>query len=149
MAQTTTSVNACNVDIQLDDSTGSLTNISGSTNQASIDMTAQSAETFTFEGQWAIQKVCKTSATISLQALYSTADVEALNILADWYFNSITTARTAQISVPDSTGGSDQYSGEWNLTSLNIPLSADDAGVILVSASLVNSGAVTRSTIAS
>ncbi len=149
MAQTTNAVNACDVVISLDNAAGALTDISGSSNQCSIGMTVATAETNTFEGQWSIKKACKTAATISLQALYSTLDTEASNILADWFFNSNGVSRSVQIDVPSSAGGSDRYTGEFVLESLDIPLSADDAGVILLSASLSNDGAFSRAVVAS
>lgn len=149
MAQTTNGVNACDVVLQVDNASGTLTNVSGSTNQASLDLSAASAETNTFEGDWAIKKSCKKAATLSIQALYSVIETEGLNILMDWYFNSLGTSRTVQIDIPSAAVGGDRYSGEWTLESLSLPLSADDAGVILVSASLSNDGEVVRSTIAS
>jgi hypothetical protein len=149
MAQTTTGENACTVVLKVDNASGVLTDVSGSTNQASLDLAAQSAETFTFEGDYAIKKTCKKSITLALQALYSVTETEALNILMDWYFNSLGTSRTVQIDVPSSAVGGDRYSGEFILESLSLPLTADDAAVILVSAALSNDGEVVRSTIAS
>lgn len=150
MAQTTTSVNACDVVLQIDDVNGSLQDLSGSSNNASINMSSNTGQTFTFQGQWAIQKVCKTSASVSVTAVYSTEDTEALNILADWWFGTgYNSARTVQIDIPDSTVGSDRYSGEFVLSSANIPLSADDAAPIQASFELLNQGAFTRAAVAS
>lgn len=149
MAQTTNAVNACNVNLQVDDATGTLADISGSSNQASMDFSLQVAETFTFDGDWAIKKSCKKAVTLSIQALYSLNDGEASNILEDWFHNSSGTSRTVQVDVPDGNGGSFRYSGEFILESYGLPLAADDAGVILLGFSLSNDGAVTRAAIAS
>lgn len=149
MAQTTTAVNGCNVVLQVDNASGSLVDVSGSTNQANLDLAAASAETFTFDGDWAIIKNCKKSATLAIQALYSVTETQALNILMDWFFNSLSTSRTIQIDIPSAAVGGDRYSGEWTLESLSVPLTADDAGVILVSAAFKNDGELVRSTIAS
>ncbi len=150
MPQTTTSVNACDVVLEIDNASGTLTDVSGSTNQASMTMSSNVGETSTFEGQWAIRRVCKTSVDVSVQAVYSTDDTEALNLLVDWWFaGNYNTARTITISVPDDTAGSDEYTGEFVMTSLSIPLSADDAAPILVSADFQNVGAFARSTVAS
>jgi len=148
MAQTTNSVNACNVVLQIDDNLGSLTDISGSSNQASMDFSKQVAETFTFDGDWAIKKDCKRSVSMSIQALYTLNDGEASNILEDWFHNG-SGSRTVQVDVPDGTGGSFRYSGEFILESYSLPLSADDAGVILLGFTLSNDGAVTRAAITS
>ena len=51
MAQTTTSANACDVVLQVDNSDGTLTDLSGSTNNASIAMTSNTGSTFTFDGK--------------------------------------------------------------------------------------------------
>lgn len=149
MAQTTNAVNACNVVLTVDDSTGTPVDISGSSNQASMDFNLQVAETFTFDGDWAIKKSCKKSVALTIQVLYSLSDVEGSNIMEDWFHNSSGTSRTIQIEVPDGAGGSFVYSGEFILESYGLPVSADDAGVILMSFSLSNDGAVTRAAIAS
>lgn len=149
MAQTTTAVNACNVVLSIDNASGVPVDVSGSSNQAGINMTVTTAETNTFDGQWAIKKACKTAASLSVTATYSVTETEGYNILADWIFNSPTTSRSVTIDIPDSTVGSDRYTGEFVLESLDVPLSADDAGVILAAAALSNDGAFVRSTISS
>lgn len=149
MAQTTTAVNACNVVLQVDNASGTLTDVSGSTNQAGMSFSINTSETNTFEGQWAIKKACKTAVSISVSATYSVTETEALNIFADWFFNSHTASRSVQIDIPDSTVGSDRYAGEFVLESFDVPLDAGDAGVILSSVSLANDGAFTRATISS
>lgn len=148
MAQTTESVNACGVVLMVDDNTGTLADISGSTNQASMDFSKQTAETFTFDGDWAIKKDCKRAVTLSIQALYSLNDAEASNLLEDWFHNG-SGSRTVQVDVPNGSGGSFRYAGEFILESYGLPLAADDAGVILLGFALSNDGAVTRAAIAS
>lgn len=148
MAQTTDSVNACDVVLMVDDNTGTLADISGSTNQASMDFSKQTAETFTFDGDWAIKKDCKRAVSLSIQALYSLNDAEASNLLEDWFHNG-SGSRTVQVDVPNASGGSFRYSGEFILESYGLPLAADDAGVILLGFALSNDGAVTRAAIAS
>jgi hypothetical protein len=145
MAQTTTSVNACDVTIEVDNAAGSLVDISGSSNQCSISISSNTGQTFTFDGDWALQKICKKSASISVQAVYSTADAEAANVLLDWWFGSAyNSARSVEINIPDQTTGSDTYTGEFVLSSASIPLSAEDAAPILVSFELLNDGEFTR-----
>src|SRR3989304_3661931 len=99
MAQTTTSVNACDVVLEIDNAAGAQTNISGSSNQCSMSMSANVGETYTFSGQWAIRKVCKMNVSVSVQVVYSTSDAEGLNLLADWWFGAnYNAARTVTIS---------------------------------------------------
>jgi hypothetical protein len=149
MAQTTTAVNACDVVISIDNSGGTLTDISGSSNQCSMDIARNVAEVYTFSGDWAIKKSCKSSVTVAVQVLYSTTADEGRDLLEDWIFDSPTTDKTVQIDVPDSSVGSTRYSGEFTIESYSVPLAASEAGVIICSANLSNSGTVTRSTIAS
>lgn len=150
MAQTTSSVNACDVVLQVDNASGVLTDLSGSSNQASISMSSNTGQAFTFDGEWALQHICGKSASMSIQAIYSTEDAEALNLLADWWFGTAyNDARSVQVDIPDSNAGSDRYSGEFVLSSANIPLSAEDAAPILASFELLNQGAFTRAAIAS
>ncbi len=149
MAQTTNAVNACNVVLTVDDSTGTPVDISGSANNASLDFTVQSSETFTFDGDWAIKKSCKKSASLSINVLYTLNDAEGSNIMEDWFHNSSGISRTVQIEVPSSAGGGFSYSGEWTIEGYGLPVTADDAAVIMMGFSLSNDGAVTRAAIAS
>ena len=149
MAQTTTAVNACDVVIKIDNSAGTLTDISGSSNQCSMSISRNVAEVYTFDGDWAIKKSCKSAVTISIQVLYSTTADEGRDLLEDWIFDSPTTSKTVRIDVPDSSVGGVRYQGEFVIESYDIPLSAEDAGVIICSASLSNDGAVTRDAISS
>jgi hypothetical protein len=135
--------------IKLDNAAANLTDISGSSNQCSLDIARQVAETYTFSGDWAIKKSCKSAVTVALQVLYSTTQNEGVDILEDWIFDSPTTAKTLQIDVPNSSVGSTRYAGEFVIESYSVPLSASEAGVIVCAASLSNSGTVTRSIIAS
>jgi hypothetical protein len=149
MAQTTDAVNACNVVLSVDDSTGTPVDISGSSNQANLDFTLQTAETFTFDGDYAIKKACKKTVGLSINAVYSLNDTEASNILEDWYHNDSINSRTVTIDVPNGSGGSFRYAGEFIIEGYGLPVSAEDAGAIILGFTLSNDGAVTRSAIAS
>lgn len=149
MPQTTTSENACDVVLQIDNSAGTLTDISGSSNQCTMDFSRNVAEAFTFDGDWAIKKSCKSSVSISVQVLYSTTADEGRDLLEDWIFDTPTTSRTVRIDVPDSSVGGVRYEGEFTIESYNLPLSAEDAGVIICSATLSNDGEFTRDAISS
>jgi len=149
MAQTTTSENACDVVLQIDNSDGTLTDISGSSNQCTMDFSRNVAEVFTFDGDWSIKKSCKSGVTISVQVLYSITADEGRDLLEDWIFDTPTTSRSVRIDVPDSTVGGVRYEGEFVIESYNLPLSAEDAGVIICSANLSNDGEFTRDAISS
>jgi hypothetical protein len=148
MPQSTSAINACDVVVRLADDTDVIRDISGSSNDVSIEMSNQIGSANTFSGSWAINKSCKKSAKISLKALYTTDEGEAMDMLKNWYFVT-GGSRTLQINVPDNEIGSDRYSGLMILESMSIGLVADDAAPIPVSASLQNDGEFSLATIAS
>lgn len=150
MAQTTTHINACDVRIYIDDATGSLVDVSGSTSEASFSLTRTLGSLMTFECEWDIVTSCKISGTISLTAVYSTAQNEARAILEEWMFNDGggDRSRTLNLEVPYTVGGV-LYGGEAVLESLEIPLTASSADPIAVSSQLRTNGEWTRSTISS
>lgn len=151
MAQTTTFANACDVVIFLDDDNGSLTNISGSSNNVSMELTRQIGELVTFEGNWSIVTACKRSGTITLGIVFSTAASEARELVEGWFFGDDggPDLRTIQINVPDNSIGSKRYQSECIVESYSFPIDASSADPIAVSAQLRTSGTVVRSTIAS
>lgn len=148
MAQTTTEVNACDAVIQLDDETGVLVDISGSSNTASINLTNDISETTVFGGNWKLTGCCKSAATFAVNAVYTTAANEAKDIFVDWQFTYHCAKRTLQINIPDNEIGSDRYQSEVLLESLSIPIDSGDATPILIAASMRNSGAVAHTVVA-
>lgn len=148
MTQTTTAVNACDVKIQIDDQTGNLVNVSGSTNEVTLNISTDTGEMTTFEGSWKINKSCKHTATIEGIALYSTAAAEAKALLTYWKFTTPGASRTVQIDVPDGDISSDRYRGEFILTDLSIPLQSGEAKPIPISFTLLNDGEFTKTTVA-
>jgi hypothetical protein len=148
MAQTTTHVNACDVVVNLDNTAGVLTDISGSSNEVSMDFNNQLGEFRTFGTEWPVRTQCGADATISFNAIYSTTATEAVGILKAWFFTD-RDARTIRVDIPNSSVGSDRYTFEVYLESLSIPVSVEEPAPILVSATMKPTGEVTLSTIAS
>ena len=68
--------------------------------------------------------------------------------MRDWAISGVDTARTCVIYVPDKNVGSDMYSAEWVLDSLDIPLDAEDAGPVACSAVLLIDGDISHSNVA-
>ena len=121
MAQTTTSVTQKSCVVSLDTSGGTLTNISGSTTTYSISGSADSGEDSTFEGTSNLTTAGPKTDTVDLAVIYSTATSEGSDILKQWWFSDgHQTERTVQIDVPDSSTGSDRYSGEVRLTGFSM-----------------------------
>lgn len=149
MAQSTTSVSGCNVVVSLDNAAGTLTDISGSSNQVEMSFTNVAGTYRNAASSNPTRYLIEQDLTISLTILYSTATDEALDILRKWVAAGITgsDARSLRVDIPDSTAGSDRYEVEVLATQFDIPASAADAGPILASVALESTGAYTVSEI--
>lgn len=146
MTQTTTYVNACDASVWLDNSAGTLTDISGSSNSVQMEFVQVIGELSTYQQKWPVRLSCRKDATFTLSAVYSTASDESVDILNDWFFSATPGLKTFKVYVPDKNVGSDVYSGEVVLESLSIPVTADEASPINVTAVLRPSGEWTRVT---
>lgn len=151
MAGSTTTINACDASVWLDNASGTATDISGSSNEFTMTLPRVEGNTRVFGSKWPIRKVCGKDCTIDLTVVYSTAADEGLDLLRDWYYatdGSSEEARTVAVYLPDKNVGSDYYSGEFLLTNLSIPATAGEGAPIMVSATLMVTGAQTHSTAA-
>ena len=155
MATTTTAVNACSAVITIDDDAGTPTPISGSSTSVSISGTTELGDYKVFADSWRYRLACGQDWEMSIEAVYTTAsgEVEALDLLRTWWLSQTTigaykVARDIQIDMPDSTSGSDRYTGEVFLESLDFgELSASEPGPVMVSATFKPSGALTHAKI--
>ena len=149
MATSTTIVNACGVQISLDNDLGVLTEITGEMTSANIELTVGIADYVVFADDNHYRTACRKDAKISLGIFYSTDDLEGMGIIKQWWDEVPFENRSVQIDVPTSGGGNDRYSAEVLLESATFPMSADDASPILVSVELVPNGQLDISQIAS
>lgn len=143
---TDTAVNACDVVVRLDDAGGNLVDISGESNNASIDFSREIGEFKSFGSQWKTRLACGKDASISLDVVYSQDTAEASKLIEAW-FHDTDGKRTLQIDIPDSSPGGVRYEAEVVMESYSIPLAADDANPIMLSCSLLPDGEVIRSII--
>lgn len=143
MAQTTTAINACDAVLKLDSDAGVLTDISGSSNEVTMDLDNEIGKRHSFGSRFPIKKACKSDAKIQLKAIYSDADAEAMNILLGWYFNNHGTTRTFTVGLPAAAAGDDLFTFECFLKHLNIPGPSDSADPILVTVDLEPTGSYT------
>lgn len=149
MAGTSTAVNACDVVIRMDDDTGNLKNISGSSNRFDAEFMQEIGEYNTFGDAWTRRLACRKDSNLSLQLVYTEASDEGYDILKQWYFAGAgAKKRTLQINIPDDTIGSDRYEAEVFIESFSMTGDASEASPILVDLQLVPDGAVTLSTVA-
>jgi hypothetical protein len=142
MAQTATAINECNVVIRLDNASGTLTDISGSSNAVSLTFSNAVTEFKHYDGDNPTRLLVGQDVAIDIVAVYSTTDDEALDLLRDWSTGAIsgTDERTIRISIPDETVGSDRYEAEVIPATLDVPFAADNAGPVVVSATLNGTG---------
>jgi hypothetical protein len=148
VTQTTTSINACDVEIWLDDDAGAPKNISGSSNSCTVNLSQNVGEQRTFGSKWPTRKICGRDCQVDLSIVYSSATDEAWDIIKQWYFADSPTKRTLTIYIPDKNVGSDKLAGEFWLETADIPLEAGEAAPIIVGCSLLVDGEFSLSTTA-
>ena len=146
MAQTETAINACDVDIELDDDAGAEKSIKGSSNSLAMNFDKDIKPFRTFGSRWPKRLECGKDASFTLGAVYSSAADEAFDLLKTWYFEADPGARTLNVYIPKKNVGADFYTGEFRLKSMTWSLSPDEAGPVMVQAVLEPSGAVSIST---
>lgn len=147
MAQTTTAINACGAEIMLDNDSGTPTDVSGSANNANLSLSKDLAEGHTFDGDWAITLECKKKGSLEIEALYTTASGEAVDIFEEWFTSG--GARTVSIYPNGNTTGERSYVGEFRLGNYDaLALSASEASPMKVMAKLQPTGAITFGVVA-
>ena len=147
MATTTTSVNACDADIRLDNADGDPINVSGSTNSVVMNFDHQIGDFRVFQDKWPVRLACGKDAAFTLNVVYdSTAATTAFGLLRDWFFTATPGLRTLAIYIPDKEAGSDYYYGEMHIANLNWTADPSEPGAIAVTAELLPSGEVTLDT---
>lgn len=141
MAQTTSAVNACDAVVKLDNEDGVLADISGSSNEVSMDFNNDLGEFKSFGTRWRGRLECGSDASIKLNIIYSQNDAEALTKLREWFFVD-RGQKTLVVEIPDSSVGGDRYTMEVFLEKMSVPVKADEAAPIMVSCDLKPTGTV-------
>ena len=124
MAKTSTPVYKQQAVTSIDNASGTLTDITSTNSTITVALQRQSSETYVFGDDTAIQGIGKSTGTVSGTIVYSTNATEARAMYNQWYFSAEGTARTVTVDVPDSSTGSDRYSGELVLNSFT-PVDGD------------------------
>jgi len=143
MTQTTTAQNACDASIWLDNTSGVLTDVSGSSNTINMNFAEQVGSKRNFGTRWEILLTCGLSATFAFTAVYSMTAQEAKAILLDWFFNKPGTNKTLKVYLPDKNVGSDVYTAEVKLITMPIVVQASSADPMEISCTLQPDGPVT------
>lgn len=149
MAQTSTGITACNASLWLDNASGTLTDISGSTNKVSVDFSLETGKKYTLGSSWPKRFQCGKDATIAVDVIYTTAASEAWSILKAWYFAATPGARSFKLYLPNKNVGSDVFSGEVVMEDPpNFDAEAGSGDPIMISFVLAPDGEITHSTAA-
>ena len=147
MAQTTTARNACSCAVWLDNSSGTLKDISGSSTSVEFGFTNEIGEFVTFGSCYKGRLECGKDWTFTLNVVYSTTSDEGWDILKGWMHNTTCSddPRTLDIYVPTKNVGSDYWTMEVYLASLSFTADRSDANPIMVTAEFLPDGTVTHS----
>ena len=148
MTESTTIINACDASVWLDNASGVLKDISGTTNNLTLALSRNVGATPVFGSRWPRRKMCGNDCQVDFTILYSTAGDEAMDILKDWIMGTVDDARSFVVYLPDKNVGSDKYYGEFVLESLNIPATAGEGKPIEVTGRLLVDGSFATTSVA-
>lgn len=148
MATTTTAKNACSARIWLDNASAALTEVSGSSAKITLALKSDIGEFKVFDDAWRYRLECGRDWEFGMDVIYSTTADEAFDLLRDWWFGA-RGSRSVRIDMPDSSTGSDRYTGEVFIEALEWEMASDEAGPVMVSATFKPTGAITHQQIGS
>ncbi len=142
-----TTVNAHNVQIEIDDELGAQIDVSGNANNFKLDEELRVGVHQAFKDAWDHRKDGGRGWKAEMTIFYSIGASEAFrDIWTSW--RSTRGARTLTVSIPDATSGSDEWSGEVVIDgtiSIAGDRKADD--VMTVAIPMGGDGTLTRTTI--
>lgn len=137
-------VHGKNAYIQLDNSAGTLTNISGIANEVSYSLSLETAETSVFGSSSKTYIMGQNDATISIQGLFDATTATTIEGAIDSLING-TNASLSFVFGPEGSGtGKKKFSGECIVTSYEIGAPVGD--VVSLSVELQRTGATTIGT---
>jgi len=146
--QTTTAVNACDVDIWLDNAANTLTDIGGGTNKIDLEFDHELGEYRAFGNKWRGRLECGKDAKFTLYVIYSTTATEAMKIIESWFHANVPGARSLKIYVPTKSAGAAVYSCEARIDEYKFTVDVNDPNAVMATVVLLPDGAVTYSTAA-
>jgi len=142
MATSTTANNACDVETTMQDATGVLRDISGSTNSMAMNWTHMIGDHRVFGDKWPQRLECGKDTAWTYNVTYDRTSHTGFQILRDWYFAATPGLRTVHVFIPNDAVGVDHYYGNFRIQSLNWTLDPADPKAIAVTAEIVPSGEV-------
>lgn len=117
--------------------------ISGSSNQATINLEMIVGEANVFGDKWPQRVMTAKNCTVDCAAWYSSASNEAADFLLDWFSEAAPATRHVDIYINGKTVGNRVLSADWVFNGVNIDLQPAQTSPIPVTFQLLNAGAVT------
>jgi len=132
----------CVIEAELGTST---TDLSGSSNSATINLEMIIGEASVFNDKWPQRVMTAKNCTIDLAAWYSSATNEAADYFQDWFNEAAPTPREFSIYIPRKEAGAKVVNGDFVFNGLNIAAKTAETQPIPITVQLLNAGAVTVS----
>lgn len=146
MPFTSTAINACDVDLFLENASGTQVSIGGSSNSIDMNFDNELGEFRVFGHQSTKRLECGKDASFTINVVYSTASDEGFDVVKNWYHSSGKPGnRTLQVYVPDKNVGSDYWLSEVKIANYSFTADSGEAGPIMISVELLPDGPVTHS----
>lgn len=140
--------------VKLDNSSGTLTDISAQVKDLDISYQVQSGEYYTLGTDYGYAIVGKANFKVKMTVYHTDGASDAQKLIMDWATGSVTArraARSLQVDTPDGTVGNRRVAGEFKLGNAGsfVMLNAASNEPGTMSVELNGEGTVTVSTIAS
>jgi hypothetical protein len=150
MPSSSNAINMCDVDLYMEDEGGNWVDISGTSNEVTLEFSRNIGEWKVFGDQWMQRKACGKDASLSINVIYTiTGDsepAEGKDLFLNWLFDG-EGSRNFRLDMPSSETGNDRYEGPFVLESLPVGGSADEAAPVMMSMSMSAAGQVYYETI--
>lgn len=139
---TSTAINACDATVELEDEFGDMVDISGASNEISMEFSRALADFRTFGSSWRKRMACGRDAAFGLKFVYSQDSAEAKRMIQKWFFQYPNAQRELRVYLPNKTDGADTYIAKVLIENFSFTPSADEAGPIMASSDMKPNGAV-------
>lgn len=147
MTATTTAFTACDWVLELDDETGTLLDISGSSSNVDVNFDNKIGEFRVFGTEWMTRIQCGKDAGFKIKGIGSTGPDEIRDLIEAWFFNGPSGPRTFRLSSPSDASQQKQYTAECFLKTFKFSGDAASADPVMYDIELVPTGVVTYATI--
>jgi hypothetical protein len=135
-------INGCDVVIELEDVGGNWADISGDSNNISMDFSANIGSFKPFGQQWPRRFSCGRDGSITLDVVYGMDTAAGHTILKNWFFEGGNDSRKMRVYLPDRSPGSDLFEFRVVIETFPISAQADQADPIMSSISFQPDGDV-------